>query len=111
MILTMPLTGKVLIEGNIFGAGDLTGDANDPVRPIDIDLGNVSWKVVSIDLDAGVMAIDVTPVDVVPDGDGQRAATEAEKLTFLEYAQGKIEPFTKEQLYAQSGNTPLQRPF
>jgi hypothetical protein len=90
MRLTIPIIGTVLVEGDLSGTGGLEGDPNDPIRPVDIDLGNVSWRTISLDLDARTMDIEVTPDDVVLDGDVQRAATAAEQLTFLEYAQAQV---------------------
>ena len=121
MRLTIPLTGTVLVEGDVHGAGDLTGDPNDIIRPIDIDLGNVSWTMVGIDLDAEVMIIEVTPAQEVEEDTGRvddkgnpvhqrRPATKQEKTGFLQHAQGAMN-HTKDELYAQTGNARLKRPL
>lgn len=69
MRLTIPLTGTILAEGSVWGAGDLVGDPADPIRPVDLDLGNVSWKMVDLDLANEVMIIEVSPGDTVPEPD------------------------------------------
>lgn len=122
MRLTIPLTGTVLVEGSIHGDGKLTGDKNDPIRPIDIDLGNVSWKLVDIDLDNEEMVIEVSPGEKIDeptgeeDGEGNpiyasRPATEEEKLSFLQYAQDLVMNHTKDELYEMSRCSRLERPF
>ena len=55
MRLTLPLTGTLIDEVN------LIGDDNDPVRPVAIDLGNVTWTMVNIDLENEVMIVEVSP--------------------------------------------------
>lgn len=122
MRLTIPLTGTVLVEGSVFGAGELSGDPNDPIRPIDINLGNVSWTMVDVDLENEIMVIEVKPVKIVSedtgqvDGDGkrifrQRLVTEEEKADSLQYAKQLVEGHTEEELYAMSKCSRLKRPF
>lgn len=127
MKLTIPLTGTVLVEGDVFGKGDLKGDDKDSIRPVDIDLGNVSWTMVDIDLENEVMEIEVSPADILSepdldasgkqkkDKDGNllyrsREATEQEKAGFLEYARNLIEGHTKEELYSISKCPKLKKP-
>ena len=121
MRLTIPLTGTVLVEGSVFGNGNLSGDPNDPIRPIDLDLGNVSWKMVDVDLDNAVMTIEVKPAEKFSEDTGQvdgegkpiyntRPATQAEKTGFLQYAKDLIEGHTKGELYQMSGRPNLKRP-
>lgn len=127
MLLRIPLTGTVLVEGEVFGKGDLEGDVNDSIRPVDIDLGNVSWTMVDIDLENEVMEIEVTPSDSISevdldtngkqklDKDGmpiykRRPATEQEKARFLEYARNLVEGHTKGELYQISKCPKLKRP-
>ena len=116
MRLSIPLTGTVLVEN------PLVGDDNDPVRPIDIDLGNVSWTAMGIDLENEVMVIEVEPADTVDeptgevDGEGNpvyrlRPATAEEKAGFLQHAQGLIMEHTKDEPYEMSGCARLKRPF
>lgn len=127
MRLQIPLTGTVLVEGSVWGEGKLTGDNADPIRPIDLDLGNVSWRMVDVDMANEVMIIEVEPAEFVndPDLDTQgnqkidadgkpmfksRPATPREKEGFLQYARQLIEGHTKAELYALAGKPRLKRP-
>lgn len=120
MRLRIPLTGTVLVEGDVFGKGDLKGDPVDSIRPVDIDLGNVSWTMVGIDLVNETMEIEVTPAEEIDedtgekDGDGKsiyrrRKAAELEKAALLEHARNLIEGHTKEELYLISKCPKLKR--
>ncbi|HUV53044.1 MAG TPA: hypothetical protein VMW64_08225 [Dehalococcoidia bacterium] len=122
MRLTIPLTGTVLVEGSVFGEGKLTGDSKDFIRPIPINLGNVSWTMVDVDLENEVMIIEVQPAEGVSedtgrvDGEGEpiytrRKATEQEKAGFLQHARNLIEGHTKDELYKMSKSAKLKRPF
>lgn len=121
MRISIPLTGTVK-ELN-----PLRGEPSDPVRPIDINLGNVSWTMVDVDLENNLMIIEVEPGNRVsePDLDGEgkqkigkegnpiyitRKATEEEKTGFLQYAQDLIEGHTKDELYAISRCPRLKKP-
>lgn len=122
MKLSIPLTGTIIVEN------PLTGSKQDPVRPIDIDLGNVSWVMESIDLQNEVMVIEVKPGEVISepelDDNGKprvnaqgnliyrtRPVTESERLKFLEYAQELMMNHTKDELYQMSRCHRLMRPF
>ncbi len=120
MRLKVPLTGTVLVEGSVWGAGDLKGDDNDPIRPIPIDLGNVSWKMVDVDLEGEVMIIEVSPTEEVDENTGQideegkpiyqrRKATNQEKQEFLKYARNIIEGHTRDELHSMTGAPRLKR--
>jgi len=120
MRLEIPLTGTVIREGSVYGNGKLSGDPNDPIRPINIDLGNVSWRMVDIVND--VMIIDITPSENVNEPTGEidddgdpihipRKSTEQEKAGFLQHAKDLIEGHTKDELYAMSKSSRLKRPF
>lgn len=123
MRIEVPLTGTVLVEGKSLLDGNLTGDPNDCIRPIDIDLGNVSWIAVDIDLDKEVMIIEVEPGEEVSEPTGEidpeteepiyssRLATEAEKQQFLQGTRHLIDSHTKDELYQMSGCSRLKRPF
>lgn len=122
MKLTIPLTGTVLVEGSVFGNGKLKGDPNDPIRPIDIDLGNVSWTMVDVDLENEVMEIEVEPAEEVSEDTGQvngegepiytkRKVTEQEKIAFLQHAKDLVQGHTKDELYLISKCSKLKRPF
>lgn len=122
MRITIPLTGTVLVEGSVHGVGDLVGDDSDPIRPVDIDLGNVSWTLVNIDIDNEVMVIEVEPGEKVSEPTGEsdtegnpiyktREATEQEKQGFLQHAQDLVMNHTKDELYTMSKCSRLKRPF
>lgn len=122
MILTIPLTGTVLLEGEVHGKGNLVGDPDDPIRPIDLDLGNVSWRMVDIDLDNEVMVIEVEAGEKVSEPTGAtsdedvsihitRLATKKEKAGFLKYARELINNRTKDELYTLANCPKLKRPF
>lgn len=121
MRLSVPLTGTVLVEGAVHGSGDLVGDPNDPIRPILLDLGEVSWTMIDVDLDNGLMIIEVTANNKTADetsdpvGDGRyiktRPTTAAEKIKCLQDCQAAVMGHTKEELYAMTGESPLKRPF
>jgi len=120
MKLTIPLTGTVLVEGSVWGDGKLSGDPDDPVRPVDIDLGNVSWVMVDIDLENEVMVIEVKPAEKISEDTGQvdgegnpiyksRPTSEQEKAGFLQHAQDLVNNHTKDELYQMSGRSRLKR--
>ena len=126
MQLTIPLTGTVLVEGSL-ADGKLKGDNGDPIRPIDINLGNVSWTMVDVDLDNEVMIIEVLPPKEISvpkldnegeqkvDTDGNpaytaRKVTEQEEVVFLRYAQELVMNHTKDELYEMTGCSRLKRP-
>ena len=122
MRLTIPLTGTVIREGEVWGEGKLSGDPEDPIRPAIIDLGNVSWRMVDVDLDNEVMEIEVAAGEQVSEPTGKvdaegnpvyvtRRATEQEKVSFLQYAKDLIEGHTKDELYAIGKRDRLKRPF
>lgn len=121
MKLTIPLTGTVLREGSVWGKGKLKGAANDPIKPIPLNLGNVSWKMIDVDLENEVMVIDVQPAEETDEDTGQfdaenhpivirRPTTQAEKDGFLQYAKQLIEGHSKDELYLMSGCVRLKRP-
>lgn len=119
MRLTIPLTGTVLIEGSVWGKGELSGDPNDHIRPIDIDLGNVSWVMVKVDIENEEMVVEVSPSEKVSDDTGEvdgegkpiyrtRKATQQEKQGFLQHAKDLIEGHTKNKLYQMSRRPKLK---
>lgn len=122
MRVKIPLTGKVTeYHPELDGLGPssgISGDLNDPVKPVPIDLGNVSWKLVAIDLENDLAEIEITPSDRIRvdtgklDGEGKpiyetREATETEKQDFLDYARNLVEGHTKDELYTMSGKKKL----
>lgn len=122
MKLTIPLTGTVLVEGSFRGDGKLTGDPEDPIRPVDIDLGNVSWTLIEVDLENEVMVIEVEPAEELDEDTGKkdaegepiyrrRQATKQERKGFLQYARDLVMNHTKDELYQMTGSPKLKRPF
>lgn len=130
MRILVPITGTALTLDPI------SGDPDDPIRLIDIDLGNVSWKLIRLDLDNDMAEIEITPGDKVSFPTGEfgmfgtsekdakgkpiyeeleiyetRQATEAEKQSLLDYARNLVEGHTKDELYQMSGCSRLKRPF
>jgi len=66
MKMKVPIIGTVL-EVDIIKSGDIAikGAPDDPIR-IDVDLGNVSWKLFSIDLvnDTAIIEVKGNPEDL-----------------------------------------------
>lgn len=117
MQIAIPLTGTVLVEGSVHGAGDLRGADDDPIRPIALPLGRVSWQMVDVDLEDGVMIIDVTPDAEVyerPDPNGptiRRPTTPAEQAEALQRVQNLVLNHTRDELYSMARQPRLKRPF
>ncbi len=122
MRLAVPITGTVLREGSLWGSGELEGEPNDPIRLIDIDLGNVSWRMVDVDIENEVAVIEVEPGKMISEDTGQvdedrepifntRAATAQEKVGFLNQARGLVEGKSKAELYSMSKSARLKRPL
>ena len=124
MRLKVPVTGRVLdydpVAGQLDGLG-VIGDPNDPVRLVNINLGNVSWRLVSIDIENDLAEIEVTPgkyISIVKDGGTpdnpgdwvSRPATKKEKQEFLDNVKQIIESKTTDELYAMSGSRRLVKP-
>lgn len=116
MRLKVPLTGTVKdydpVAGQLDGIG-VVGDPNDSVEIININLGNVSWRLVTIDLQNDLAEIEVSPgenVKALKDGGNPdnpedwflRPATEEEKQGFLDNAKNLVEGHTKDELYTMS---------
>ncbi len=118
MRMKIPITGTVKgVEPHI------SGDLNDPISMISLDLGDVSWTLINLDLDAEEMEIEVTPSPSTDydtgqvDGEGkpifaQRPATEEEKHNRREAALNlSLSRMSKQALYALSGSPRLKNPF
>lgn len=109
MRLKIPLTGKILeytpeFEG--YGpSGEISGDPANPVRPVPINLGNVKWNLVSIDLETDTAEIEVSPGE----GINGRLATDEEKQGFLDYAKNLVEEHTIDELYAMTNSKRLEK--
>ncbi len=98
----------------------ISGDKNDPIRLIDIDLGNVLWESKSIDLDKDVMVIEVTAAEEIDEDTGQvdgtgrpisirKRATAQDKQRFLDEAEAKVKNKTFDQLYSETGSPKLKK--
>ncbi len=124
MRLKIPLTGAVLdydiLAAKYDGIG-VVGDNNDPVKPVEISLGNVSWRLVTIDLVNDLAEIEVSPAENInvlksggnPDNPNDwtsRATTEMEKQGFLDNAKTLVESHTKDELYTMSKSKRLVKP-
>ncbi|GAF68053.1 unnamed protein product [marine sediment metagenome] len=112
MELRIPLTGTIEVEG-AYKEGKLVGKADDPIRIIPIDLGNVSWTLKDIDLVDEVAIIEVVPspviTKVVGDVPVTRPATKAEKTASLNHAKGRLAGKTKDDLYLETKSAKLKR--
>ena len=115
MILKIPLTGTLLTYE------PPSGDPDDPVRAIDLDLGNVKWHLVDLDLENDLAVIDVEPAEHITEDTGEkdehgkpirrlREATEGERKAFLSHAYNLVAGKTKDELYNKSGSPKLKKP-
>ena len=101
MRLKIPMTGTVLEYdpklAKLDGQG-IKGDPNDIVRPIPLNLGNVSWQLISIDMENDLMEIEISvPEEVL------------EKQKILEDARLKVEGKSSAELYALTGSPKLRK--
>lgn len=61
MRLKIPMTGTVIgFDPACYKLDSvgISGDNNDPVRPVGINLGGISWRLVSIDLETDLMEVE-----------------------------------------------------
>lgn len=109
MIIRLPLTGTVVaVEPYI------SGDLSDPIGPIEVDLGLVSTRTISIDLENEEIVLEVTPLRNIFDvtTDQMRPPTQIEKDAILEHVKNvSLERKTKEELYTLSNSPRLKNPF
>ena len=115
MRMKVPLSGKAISFNPKLADMDkvgVSGDNNDPIR-VDIDLGNVSWRLISIDLEAKEAEIEVTPANSIEElkagGDPEksedlitRQVSDAEKQSFLSVAQQRANAASRGQLKVTS---------
>ena len=112
----MPVTGTVISyeDGGY-------GDPDDPIRLVELNLGNVSWQLVKLDLENEVAEIEVLPGELIAEDTGEvdeegnpvyamRSATNKEKQSFLTNAYNLINGHTKEELCNMSGSAKLKKP-
>lgn len=118
MRMKIPITGTVK-EVTPY----IIGMTEDPIRLIDVDLGDVRWRLVNLDLENEEMEIEATPNPLTRydtgevDGAGEpvfahRLATEDEKQSRREVAlEFSLSRKSKQALYALSKSAPLKNPF
>lgn len=125
MKMKIPITGTVVSTNPV-----IMGDSDDPIKPISIDLGNVSWTLIELDLENEEMTIEITPSESFSEPDlnehgvqkvdkkgnhvfkPSRKATKQEKDKFIEHARNhSLERVSKEALYALSKSPRLKNPF
>ena len=129
MRINIPMTGTIIdFDPELFkldGIG-ISGDPADPVRPVPVNLGDVSWTLVSIDLDNDKMEIELSadyisaPVfdgkgsPILDEGGSQiklrRQATTEEQQALLDNAKKLIESKTVDELYQATGVQRLVKP-
>jgi len=114
MRIKIPLTGTLLTEEPYIGDGD------DPVRIIELDLGDLSWEAVAWDWERELVEIDVEPapryVGRVDDQDNPipdetPAEYKARRAYALEHVRWLLLDHTVEELREMSGSPSLRRPF
>ena len=118
MRMKLPITGTVK-EVSPY----IIGDNDDPIRPVSVDLGNVSWTLIGVDLESEEMEIEITPsIDDhydtgTVDGEGDpifaiRKATAMDKVQAVEYALDRsLGRMSKQALYDLSKSPRLKNPF
>ena len=119
MRMKIPITGTV----KAINGSHVSGDQDDPIRIIDVDLGNVRWVFVSLDIENEEMEIEVTPATVVEydiggldfEGNPKRASrptTSEERIALLENAKDfSLDRMTKDDLYTLSKSPRLKNIF
>jgi len=114
MILKVPVTGTVIeLNPDLYRIDKIgiSGDPNDPVRLINVDLGDVSWRLVSIDLENDLAEIEVQPAEkksvLKPGGDPGKdedyievPTTAQDKQQLLDNARQSVEGKTPDELYS-----------
>ena len=81
---------KVPIKGTVIQVDPcIVGSENDPIRPVDENIGGgmVRWTMIDLDLEAELMEIEVHPAKkIVVSETETRLATSEERQGFLDYA-------------------------
>jgi hypothetical protein len=80
MKISVPLTGT-LISYN-----PMIGDQHDPVRPVELNLGDVSWQLISLDLERDLALIEVTPSPALSDIDKRKCLENIKSLLLTKSA-------------------------
>lgn len=125
MRVKIPMTGTVSKYNpklaKYGGSSGIEGAPNDPVRPVPVNLGNVSWDLVSVDLKKDLMEIEVSPAEVIsvlkeqgdpnrPEDWLTRRATPKEKQDALDCVRALVEGHTVSELYQMSHCPRLKKP-
>lgn len=116
MRITIPLTGTLLAYEPI-----PVGDDSDPVRPIPLDLGNVSWQLIYLDLENDEAVIEVAPAEMYDeptgefDSDGnpvclRKQVTNEMKEAALKKVKDLLLDHGKDELYRITNSRPLRKP-
>ncbi len=101
MRLLIPLTGKVVT------LNPLSGDLADPIRVIDVDMGDISWEAVSYDLENGVVEVEA---DVPRHPNEDNAHYETRRVAVLENARSILHSHIRDELYTMSKCSRIKRP-
>jgi hypothetical protein len=106
MKISIPLTGTLV------SYSPLIGDDNDIIRPIELDLGNVSWQLLNLDLEHDLALIEVNPVKEIMDKTTgkMRPITEKERQDELNKVEKLIAGKSIDELYSISGSARLKKP-
>lgn len=114
MRIKIPLTGTLVTEDPD------TGDPEDPVRVINLDLGDVAWQAVAFDWDAGLVEVelevprhtgrhDPDTGKAFPDEPPAKHATR--RAAALSRVKSLLLDHTVDELYGMAGDPRLRRPF
>ena len=131
MKLKIPMTGTVIDYdaecAKIDNIG-ISGSPNDPVRPVNLDLGGIAWFLVSVNLDNDSMEIEVSAPETIDipmlddkgkpvlDNDNNqvytsRPTTPVEKQAILDNALRILGSYkTADEIYAKTGDKKLIKP-
>jgi len=119
MRMKIPITGTV----RKITDGIVSGDNVDFIRPVNLNLGNVSWTLIHLDIENEEMEIEITPNPKTNYDTGEvnevgepifksRFATEEEKENRREGALNlSLSRMSKQALYALSKSPRLKNPF
>lgn len=127
MRLKIPMTGTVIDfdpESYKLDNIGISGENNDPVRVVNLNLGGIAWHLVSIDLENDLMEVEVEPPEQITeprlDANGKpvkseplyisRPTTPVEKQQILDNAQHILESHTTNEIYVLTGDKKLVKP-
>lgn len=101
MGLRIPLTGTVEERD---AEGRFSGNADDPIRIIDIDIGDIAWQAISFDLDNGFVEVeaDVPKARLIKlPGKPARYGHELSQVELDDINQGRVIPGLEDEPEAQ----------